>query len=223
MTSVEFVYKQVRERILHGALTPETPIVVRRLAQELKTSRTPVVEALRKLEGEGLVEWIPRGNAVVIRPKSNEVTEIYLLREALETTAVRVFIPLATEKDIQTLQQLSDKYDNALRRGDIKHSLNLNFAFHLYIAQRTGMQRLIKWLEILLVMDRLIGKVKLYGKLLPIEGGIKGHQPIVDAIAAKDPERAVEAMRNHLRRTCDDLLRALNMSEFSNVLGGEER
>lgn len=217
-TEVEIIYQWVRGNILRGTLNPATPLVVRQLSQELKVSRTPIVEALRKLEGEGLVEWVPGGNATVVQPKLIEIVEIYLLREALETMAVRVFTPLATEKDIQTLQQLSDDYDNALQSGDIELGLNLNFTFHLYIAQRTGMQRLVKWLEILLALDRLIGKVKLWGKLLPVETGIKGHCPIVNAIAAKDQEKAVEAMRTHLQRTRDDVLWALNILTFGDIL-----
>src|SRR4249919_1933380 len=109
-------YHAVRDEILRGQLRPGTPLSRRRLARQLGMSVLPVTDALRRLEGDGLVESRARAGTRVRVPSEKDVRELYELREALETQSARLFAERATPAHRLELVRLGKQVDTLFDR-----------------------------------------------------------------------------------------------------------
>ena len=112
--AVDKAYAALRERIFSGALRAGERLKERELCRELDVSRTPVREALRRLEADGLVEIEPRRGGVVAGINAEEASEIYSLGVLLESYAARLAAERATEADLAELDRLLDSVNRLL-------------------------------------------------------------------------------------------------------------
>lgn len=135
---------KLREEILNGTLKPGQRLEQTELASRFGISRMPVRDALRRLEAEGLVSVDARRGAVVCSIDLEEMREIYEIREALESLALRLAAPNMTEEDVEDLARLEEQMEDASRRGDMTLWRQLDAGFHHLIFHRCNRQRLLK-------------------------------------------------------------------------------
>lgn len=197
-------YEAVRGEILRGQLRPGTPLSRRRLAHELGMSVIPVTDALRRLEGDGLVESRARAGTRVRIPTEKDVRELYELREALESQSARLFAERATPAQRLEVRRLASRVDDlfgrlttsaddpALRFTVHNHHVQL----HMRIAEHADSSVLSQAIERshVLVLNWLFDVV---GRRTPLPP--RFHSDLVEELISGDPERADAAMRAHVR------------------------
>src|ERR1700730_13928498 len=141
-TTAEAVYRALRHGIVHGQLAPGERLRSDALANELHVSRTPVREALRKLEAEGLVEQ--SGSRLVVRALSEQdLTELFYVREALEGMAARLAAENATPTEIVEIKELLKDMETVRRRGDVDALRGLTGEFHQLVCRASHNDRLL--------------------------------------------------------------------------------
>jgi len=126
----EQVYKRLKNNVLDGNWPPNTRLVEEKLAADMGTSRTPVREAIQKLEKEGLIQKLPRGGFAVGSVTSEEVEEVFGIRAILETYAAFLAASRATEQDIVALEEIVRQEEEALTKKDADEIVRLNTLFH---------------------------------------------------------------------------------------------
>ena len=207
-TTAEAVYRALRQGIVSGGLAPGARLRSDALAKELEVSRTPVREALRKLEAEGLVTH--SGSRLIVHaPSDQDLTELFYVREALEGMAARLAAENATPAEIEAIGELLDDMEAVCRRGDLSALRTLTAAFHQLVCRAAHNQRLLQLLAALLDTARKIQTSTLFGKGRAAEA-LREHRHLLAAIAAHDADRAEALARAHRRRTLElrkDMLR----------------
>ncbi|TGV01311.1 GntR family transcriptional regulator [Flavivirga rizhaonensis] len=197
-------YNKVRAMIMSKELAPGQKIVQDKLAETLGISRTPLRSALQMLEGEGLIESIPRKGVIVKEFSDIEIVEIFDCRMALEGTAVRLFTNHARPSEINDLRKLFSPFlnggidDSAYQQADAK--------FHDMIMKGSGngfLHRLFQQGNLLVCMD-LIGLLRLPDETLP------EHMAIIEAIEKRDPDLAESLAKEHLDKTKQLILKKIN-------------
>jgi len=201
-TTADAVYKVLRQSIINGDLPPGERLRSDALANKIKVSRTPVREALRKLESEGLVIQSGRTGLIVRELSEPELTEVFYVREALEGMAARLAAHNATPSEIAELREFVEDMATVTQRGDIKALRNLTGEFHLLVCHSSHNQRLLQSLTALLDHVRQDQTSTLYIEGRPAEA-IKEHQELLRAIEARDGEAAEKAARRHRQRTLE--------------------
>lgn len=197
-------YLAIRDEILRGQLRPGTPLSRRRLARELGMSVLPVTDALRRLEGDGLVESRARAGTRVRVPSEQDVRELYELREALETQSARLFAQRATAAQRLEMRRLAVQVDELFGRLEAEgrdpafrflvHSRHVEL--HMRIADHAGSGILRQMIERnhVLILNWLFDVA---GRRTPLPPGF--HSELVEALVSGDPARADAAMRAHVR------------------------
>ncbi len=201
VTTADAAYKVLRQSILRGDLAAGERLRSDALANELKVSRTPVREALRKLEAEGLVER--SGSGLIVREFSEkDLTELFYVREALEGMAARLAAENATPSEIGEIGELLDDMDAVGQRGEVAALRPLTGEFHQLICRAAHNDRLLQSLKSLLEHVRQMQTSTLYveGRLAE---ALKEHRDLLRAIEARDADRAERLARAHRRKTLD--------------------
>ena len=181
-------------RILSGGYKPGERLTELRIAEEFGTSQGPVREALRDLESTGLVVTRPRRGSYVAEGLRKGLREIYAVRGALEEQATR----LATANggcDLKVLQEATDAMRAAARRRDLAAIAEHSVTFHRAVMDAAGNELLTNiWLSLQIETRTTITLLAEGIDLLHIA---ESHQPIIDAIASGDAERAAKVAREH--------------------------
>jgi DNA-binding GntR family transcriptional regulator len=200
-TTADAVYRVLRNSIIEGAIAAGARLRSDALATELRVSRTPVREALRKLEAEGLV--VRAGAGLMVRALSEqELTEVFYVREALEGMAARLAAENATPSEIAAIRELLEDMEAVHRRGDIGALRRLTGEFHQLVCRGSHNNRLLESLKTLLDHVRQIETSTLYNEGRPA-AALEEHRSLLDAIAARDGDRAENAARAHRRKTLE--------------------
>ena len=200
----ETAYTHVRERILSGVYPLGFPLSRRRLAEELGVSLVPVAEALNQLEVEGLVESQPRAGTRVRIPSVEEIRGHYLVREALESQAARLFAQMAGPAEKRELRRLAVALDalsaRLLKPGPEREKRIAQYekehmAFHLRIAECSHSRELMEAIERsrVLVFNWLV-QIAVAVEPLPT----RWHRDLAEVLCAGDSLRADEAIRGHV-------------------------
>ena len=210
-TIADRVFGQLRQAIVAGEFAPGSKISEPELAARLGISRGPLREAMRRLESTNLVERRPNLGARVITLSSEQLLEIYLIREALEGLAARLAAARMSAAGVADLKALL-----AHHRGEIaRESWQAYFQkegdmdFHYRIVQGSGNQRLIG-----ILCDDLYHLARMYRCKFGMvsdraRDALKEHELIVDAIAERDGELAELMMRRHIRASRRNVERRL--------------
>jgi DNA-binding GntR family transcriptional regulator len=200
-TTAEAVYRTLRHGIVHGQLAPGERLRSDALANELRVSRTPVREALRKLEAEGLVEQ--SGSRLVVRALSEQdLTELFYVREALEGMAARLAAENATPSEIAEIRELLDDMETVRRRGALEMLRRLTGEFHQLISRASHNNRLVQALTTLLDNVRKIQTSTLFGEGRAAQA-LQEHRELLAAITAGHGDRAEMLARAHRRKTLE--------------------
>ena len=209
------VYHQLRQEILFGPLTVGTPLSRRKLAESYKVSVIPVMEALQRLESEGLIESRPRVGTRVRVPSAQDIRDQFVLREALEVQGARIFSERSTREEQAELLALAKRLDDldtdieqiaeADRRPLLMTQHRLHIRLHMRVIESSQCPPLIHAFE---MNQALVFKWLL--DLFPwLTRPQKGHHKLMKTIGAGDPDAAEQAIRGHLRAGKARLLSAI--------------
>jgi DNA-binding GntR family transcriptional regulator len=168
----------------------------RQLAQDFGISRTPVREAMAQLEREGFVRSVPRRGIYVVRKTRQEVTELITAWAALESMAARLITQNATDEEIATLRKMFAKFENGELHARLDEYSEVNIEFHQSIIRMSRNRVLIDLAENLFTHMRMIRR-KTIGEEDRADRSIRDHMNIIQAIEARDTERAEDLVRNH--------------------------
>jgi DNA-binding GntR family transcriptional regulator len=200
-TTAEAVYQALRQGIVHGKLAPGERLRSDALANDLRVSRTPVREALRKLEAEGLVQQ--SGSHVYVRALSEQdLTELFYVREALEGMAARLAAENATPAEIAEIGELLEDMETVRRRGDLDQLRQLTGEFHRLICRASHNNRLYRSLTALLDSARKMQTSTLFADGRAAQA-LREHRDLVAAISARDGDGAEALARAHRRKTLE--------------------
>jgi DNA-binding GntR family transcriptional regulator len=206
------IYGELRRRVLAGELAPGSRLVVRRLAEEFGCSDIPVREALRSLEGDGLIEIAPYKGAQVRVYRPDEVREAYLIRASLEAAATGAAADFVDDGTLAQLERLIEQMDDVLSADDVTGYSALNREFHELVFSASPYRRLHELISN--VWDGHVGMVTVM-RLKPyrFHRSNEEHRAIVAALRARDGELASRLAREHKLGVGDDLVAALLAEE----------
>ena len=208
IASSEVAYQRLFDAILEGRLLPGQRLREIELASALGVSRTPVREALWRLEVQGLVAHAPRKGMVIRSLEHQEVTELYLMREVLEGTAAGLAARHASQAEVLTLDEMV--IDDADRLEDPDALARSNKVFHEALYRAAHNRYLLQLLGGLRASMSVLGRSSLHVEGRPA-AALAEHREIVQAIAAHDPETAEAAARKHIRAAHHARLKILAM------------
>ena len=187
----------VRERILKGEYQIGEKIKENQIATELRVSRTPIREAFKLLENEGLIDYIPNRGCFAKGFTQQDVDDIYSVREALEELAVKWAVDRITPEEIAALEEQCDLMEFYTKKKDSKKVFELNNSFHdvLYASARSRFLA-----QILRSYKEYIDKTRksFFYEQSYLEGILAEHRAILEAIKEKDVDKVVEAMSRHM-------------------------
>lgn len=145
-TISERVYYEIKRMIARAELAAGAPLIIRDLAAKLRVSRMPVVEAIRRLERDGLVTVAPKWGAVVKEWTWDEIVEAYYIRRGLEGVAAELFVRRATPTEKKELVELNDRFNHYATR-DVVRCDETDVELHRHIARATRFPRLYDLIE----------------------------------------------------------------------------
>jgi GntR family transcriptional regulator, rspAB operon transcriptional repressor len=204
----DWVYEELKAAIVELRLAPGSPLREGTLAEQLGVSKTPIREALTRLEQDGLVETTSFKGAVVTGYSRQDLIELYELRELLENTAARAAAESMSELDRAHLGRICLQSRKLKTGKDAAKLAALISEFDTVLFDQVKNTRIRALIENLRAHLARIGQLT---AVIPgrIEASVDEHEKIVEAIAARDPDLAERHMRDHIRSVRDDQLRAL--------------
>lgn len=193
----DVVFNTLRQAILRGELKPGERLMEIQLANKLGVSRTPVREALHKLELEGLVLTVPRKGAEVADITEKSVQDVLEVRRALEALAIQLACDKMTDEQIKDLEQAAQTFKDCLDSEDVTKIAEADVAFHDIIHLATDNQRLIQLLNNLreqmyrFRVEHL--KKKTYHPQLQTE-----HRQMIEYIKSRRKDEATRVAKQHV-------------------------
>ena len=195
----------IRQLIFSRTLKPGERIDEQALAKELGISRTPLREALKVLQNEGLVKLVPRRGCFVAKLTERDVDEVYDMIGLLESACAAHAAERATPADIARLRKITQRMVQMAAEKNYKKYFDANLAAHaavLEIAGNRWQQSVIEYLRGLCRLWPYVSVGSIPGRL---EESLREHEELCEAIAAHDAPRAQEIMRRHIAHTLEAL------------------
>lgn len=208
----DVIYEVLRQAIFDGKLKPGERLVESELAKNMNVSRTPVREAIRMLETEGLAKHIPRKGAIVKGFTREEIVEIYSIRMALEALAITYTAENITDVELQKLKQLIKKMRKFTEQNDTKNLFETCEKFNKILVDSCKMPRLIKLINTYQEYLRRFRAITMRDKQRKIDVQ-KDHENILNAILERDKEKAERLVKAHLNRALDAYLESFPSNE----------
>lgn len=210
----ELVFESIREAIIGGQLPPGERLMEIQLAEEMGVSRTPVREAIRKLELEGLVVMIPRKGAYVSGLSMKDISDVFEIRSALEGLAAELASERATEEELENMERHLVRIAEGIEKGDITSVVEVDTDFHgmLYTASRN------QWLgQIINNLREQIQRFRQTSLSYPgrMRVALEEHRRIVEAISSRDPELARKLAAEHIENAENSLMDAIRSEQRS--------
>ncbi|MGI9371806.1 MAG: GntR family transcriptional regulator [Hyphomicrobiales bacterium] len=194
---VDYAYEKIRARIFEGEWTPGYQALEEAIARDLEVSRTPVREALIRLEREGLVEILPRKGMQVIAISADDMREVYEVVAVLESEAAARIARMQPNKDyVAPLQNAVDQMEEALRKDNLMAWAKADDAFHVNLLALCGNSRLAEMG--MTVQDRVKGArvATIYDRPVPHRSN-DDHQALIEAMLSGDVEAARRIHTQH--------------------------
>ena len=207
-TAQEAVLTELRRLLVTGELPPGSPVRQEALAERLGVSRVPLREALKVLEGEGHVQYLPRRGYVVSELSVSDLVEVYRLRELLEAEAIRVAVPRLDSVRIDALRASAREVDAAGRVGDLALMTTTNREFHFLLFDAAGMPRLTRTLRQLWDATDVYRSVYFSGAANRTRVKHE-HADLLAAVALGDVELAVTVQADHRKHSVASVTAAL--------------
>lgn len=201
------IYEQLRADILSCVLSPGLEFREGELAEKFGVSKSPIRDALQRLELEGLIEIAPRRGHRVAPISIADAEDILNLREILEAGALRTIVSQASDEELSALDRLREQ-----DTSDIEAFTLYNREFHLELCRASGNRRLASSMEGLMEnYDRLciVSLTAGRDKAESMSEALADHNTIIDALQARNAAAAVRASARHVRKSRDRVLRGL--------------
>ena len=201
------IYLSLRQMIVGRDLPPGARIIPDEIAKTMEASRTPVINALKRLSQDRLVEWVPRRGIYVRRYSRREMAEVFELREVLEGLAARRAAARISDAEIDYYRKVFGGLETGPSPMVVSNFLTRDREFH---------ERLMELAECDLVRDtaRFISHaVFAMGLIRTVELGVREHLEILDAFERRDPKAAEESMRAHIHRSVEWLTQEAEIEE----------
>lgn len=202
-TKIEAVLDVLREAIQNGDIRPGQRIRQDDIAERLGISPTPVREALRRLEAEGLLIYVPHKGVRVAELSVDDARDIYMVRSLVEGFAAQLAIPNLAAEDIQQLVELQGLMEQSLAKGELERLTGVNDQWHSLICKAARSRRLqeiitrlwglFPWDTFWVIHDRA-------------QHSVEEHRRLLQAIQRRDAEKAERLMRQHIRSAGDSVL-----------------
>ena len=212
----DVVFKTLRQAILKGELEPGERLMEIQLAERLGVSRTPIREAIRKLELEGLVLMIPRRGAEVAKISEKNLRDVLEVRRSLEELAIDLACQRVQEKELETLREAQKEFAAAVAAGDAMEIAQTDEKFHEIIYSGTGNQKLMQ------ILSNLREQMYRY-RLEYIKDANKRqillveHEQILKALSLRHVQEAKLAVREHIDNQEITVLKNLKEQEENDV------
>jgi len=197
---VEFL----KQEILGGRLNPGDRIVETKFARELGISQTPVREAVRHLSGEGIVTIVPNRGPVVNELSARDIFEIYSLRASIEGLAIRLATQIATDEEVGALERFYEEMKSKANAEDVVSLLADSLYIHQSIITLSEHTRLIRAYESISFQIALVNRI--LGNESTKEKEVEQHAELIEALKARDPDKAELTMRKHIYRSYRECL-----------------
>lgn len=212
----DVVFNTLRKAILTGKLKPGERLMEVHLANRLGVSRTPIREAIRKLELEGLVIMIPRRGAEVARITEKSLKDVLEVRRALDALSVELACDRITSEDTKRLWEACQEFERAARGKDAAVIAKADVALHDIIVEATGNLRLQQ------LVNNLAEQMYRYRFVYIKEESrhdnlVAEHREIYESIAARDKERAAKAAKIHIDNQEKAVIRQIRLENESRL------
>lgn len=202
----EIVYEELKREILIGKITPGTRMMEVELADEMGVSRTPVREAIRKLEKEGLVNIEPRKGAYASDISVEDLVDVLVVREDLEGLAASLAATNITEEGINQLQAITEGYAQAVKSNNTEQMIMLDEEFHKTIVSFSNNKTLMQFTES--VQDLALRfRYLYYDNFSRYENMPNEHKHIVEALKSGNCDEARVAADAHVKKLKEFVLR----------------
>lgn len=208
----DVVYHTLRDAILMGKIQPGERLMEVKLSKSMGVSRTPVREAIRMLEEEGLVDIVPRRGALVSPISEQSLKDLLQVRRALDILSAELACENMTENDIKALRHAYHVFSSAMTSEDYAEIADKDEAFHDIIYKATGNQKLCQVLDIL---KKNMYRYRLeYVKYQDRRAMVKEeHVEMIEALKNKDKDRVRELMKLHIDHQEETILKSLRRGE----------
>ncbi len=205
----ERAYEYLKSSILSGRINPGERLTEEHLAKELGISRTPIREALHKLESEGLIKPLATRGFVASRDSKEEVEELFEIRAVLEGYALRVICGRISDSVLDRLEEAVEKAEEALKSQCLDELFHWNTRFHDTLHELiTDKHRLYHQM---VTMRQYVLRYRKNTLQYPDGGGrtVDGHRKILMALRLRDPDLCERLMREHIQQSKKDALQFL--------------
>lgn len=202
------VYENLKKRIITHYLKPGDPLNENVLSRELKTSKTPVREAIQQLEKEGFVENVPGKGSFVSRISFQDIRELFEIRELLECEVIKRAALKSAPDKVESIKKKFEMESNEDKNA--KDHFKAGDRIHTFVFESFGNKRLLEYYKRLqehIIRMRLNFFSELHQERS--EQSFREHLEIMDALIAQDPLRAEKAMRDHLRNSVEYLKKVI--------------
>ena len=195
----EIVYEELKRQILVGEIAPGTRMMEVELAEEMGVSRTPIREAIRKLEKEGLVTIEPRPGAYASEISVKDMVDVLEVRQDLEGMAAALAAEKVTEEEKQAFIKVNSDYEDAIRHGNTEEIIRCDELFHQLIVSYSGnktLNQLLSQVQELALRFRYI----YYDDFSRYEKMPREHEQIEEAILSGDSRKARIVAEEHVSK-----------------------
>lgn len=212
----ETVCEALRSAIRNGILEPGERLMEVQLAEELGISRTPVREAIRKLEQEGYVIMMPRRGTYVSSVSVNDIKEIFEIRSALESLSTGLAARRIEPDELEKLRTLLTEIEGHIQRKDIDKIVETDIEFHGLLYQVSRNERLV---TIISNLKEQLARFRTLSMSYPgrLKQTLEEHRAMVEAIAEGDVEAARDAAERHMEQSEETLLKAMRKKKESSL------
>ncbi|MGL4799107.1 MAG: GntR family transcriptional regulator [Cellulosilyticaceae bacterium] len=207
----DIVFQTLRKAILTGELEPGERLMETQLGEKLGVSRTPIREAIRKLELEGLVVMVPRKGAQVAQFTEKDIKDVLEVRAALEALAAKLACKRMDDRSFLRLQLIITEYDYASRENDIDTMIQKDIEFHEAIFNATGNDKLSQFFN---NMREQVDRYRIaYIKKTDHNNVIEEHLEILAALKNRDEALSSELATKHIETQCESIMQIVKNKE----------
>ena len=206
----DVVFNTLRQAILTGELKPGERLMEIHLADRLGVSRTPVREAIHKLELEGLVTMIPRRGATVAQITEKSMSDVLEVRRAMDALCAELACERISEEELEQLGEACLEFEKATKTKNVKQIAQADVKLHDIILQATGNQRLVQ------LVNNLSEQMYRYRfeyikDFSQHENLVEEHRMIYEGLRARDKEKASEAAKTHIDNQKKTIIRQIRL------------
>ncbi|NNG07650.1 MAG: GntR family transcriptional regulator [Desulfobacteraceae bacterium] len=194
-----YVFENLKQAIVRGDFSPGNRLVESRIAEAMGISRTPVREAIHKLEREGLIKKLPQGGFYVLNLSREEIEETFGIRSVLESYAARLAAIKHQKEELEPLEEKIEAFQYFLNRGEMEALLKINTEFHGLLYAMSRSPKLVKMINDLqdqiYRFRRIILKIETMAKTSNDD-----HRQMLSAMKVRDADKVETLVRQHILR-----------------------